>query len=357
MNWESVSKNEMRELITRHIYAEAIATFYGVKSDRPIRHRIKALNLWPFYEEVKSKDRLRKKHQRLIDLWNETKSLAHVRKTFGDYSDASFYDSIKRLAESGLIEFQGKCETCQKSFSEIDTSVRFCSIRCSRSFATLNLTDEQKKARSKGFLDSEIRKRNSENNRGKWTSERKAAHSVRMTSVMNRPEVKQKLSKAFTGRKLGSDFSEKAREAQLKLLAEGKHRGWKNPGLRKESYAEAFWRKVLEDAGVNFRQDRKLTKKDGLGDETKATYYLLDFEIILNEIKIDLEIDGKQHFERTITDDIRDRAVSSAGYLVKRIPWINPTTKIKSKMVKNQILDLENFIFEASGLKIKLSRD
>lgn len=69
--------------------------------------------------------------------------------------------------------------------------------------------------------------------------------------------------------------------------------------------------------------------------------YFLDFLIILeNGLKIDLEIDGKQHTydDRIWHDKIRDFRNRQSGYLIYRIPWNNP--KIKKNGIKYGTLKL-----------------
>jgi predicted signal transduction protein with EAL and GGDEF domain len=73
----------------------------------------------------------------------------------------------------------------------------------------------------------------------------------------------------------------------------------------------------------------------------------LDFYIEINNKKIDLEIDGKQHNypDRKESDKQRDKILKNAGYIVYRIKWneINSEDgKIKMKSKIDKFLDFIN---------------
>lgn len=108
-------------------------------------------------------------------------------------------------------------------------------------------------------------------------------------------------------------------EAQKKLVAENKHVGWTS--RKKRSYPELFWEKILVNNGIKFDFEHIVHKKDlGLND---ASNYFLDFLI---DGFIDLEIDGKQHQyeDRKASDKKRDALLKQHGFVIYRIPWINP---------------------------------
>lgn len=60
-----------------------------------------------------------------------------------------------------------------------------------------------------------------------------------------------------------------------------------------------------------------------------------------NGIKIDLEIDGKQHLyeERQKHDFERDKFLSEQGYVVYRIPWNEINSEKGKETMKNKIND------------------
>ena len=119
--------------------------------------------------------------------------------------------------------------------------------------------------------------------------------------------------------------------AQKKLIDEGRHKGWQSRSVR--SYAENFWETVLKNNNISFIQEL-VVKKSDLGIENDSSNYFLDF--YLTEKHVDLEIDGKQHeySDRKEHDKIRDQILTENGYIVYRIPYINPVYKDE---VKQQI--------------------
>ena len=71
--------------------------------------------------------------------------------------------------------------------------------------------------------------------------------------------------------------------------------------------------KVLTNNNINFIHEFSIKKPDNIH------CYFLDFYIEVNSIKIDLEIDGKQHEERQCLDEARDEYLTSQGICVYRI--------------------------------------
>jgi len=120
-------------------------------------------------------------------------------------------------------------------------------------------------------------------------------------------------------------------EVQKRLIDEGKHIGWKTRKIR--SYAELFWERVLTNNKLQYEPEYTLKKTD-IGIDEQGCYFL-DFLI---DGYIDLEIDGKQHQyeERKEHDTLRDKRLTANGFVIYRIPWINP---VKSEKVKKQIDD------------------
>ena len=110
------------------------------------------------------------------------------------------------------------------------------------------------------------------------------------------------------------------KEAQEKLIKEGRHKGWQSRNI--ESYAESFWKNVLDNNNIEYKREYMIKKKD-LGIDSQYSYFL-DF---LLPNKIDLEIDGKQHNFRKEHDKLRDTILEQNGYIVYRINWINPKRK------------------------------
>jgi len=109
------------------------------------------------------------------------------------------------------------------------------------------------------------------------------------------------------------------------------------------SYAEKYFKKLLEDNNINFIYNYKILQSN-LGIENGTAYYL-DFYITKNNIKIDLEIDGKQHewSERIIHDNIRNQLLTENGYIVYRIKWKGIRSKKNSELMIEESDKFINF--------------
>ena len=78
--------------------------------------------------------------------------------------------------------------------------------------------------------------------------------------------------------------------------------------------------------------------------------YFLDFYIVVNGEKIDLEIDGKQHLreEHIEHDEIRDEYIKSKGLYVYRILWNEINSDAGKLLMKEKI---DNFLIYYNELK------
>ena len=161
-------------------------------------------------------------------------------------------------------------------------------------------------------------------------------------------ESKIKVSESLRGYKLS--------EKQIQELLKPKihkpkyvYKGPQLPELQKEklepgffprdrlSYAEKFWKIVLDNNHITYQHDFVVHKpKGGQG------VYRLDFLID----DIDVEIDGEQHLKKHVKEkDIkRDTYLKSLGYIIYRIKWVNPYNDKNKQIVNQQIEDLFNFI-------------
>lgn len=112
----------------------------------------------------------------------------------------------------------------------------------------------------------------------------------------------------------------------------GRHQGWKTRNI--SSYPENFWVKVLESNFINYIREYHVDNK-----------YFLDFLIEKNDIKIDLEIDGKQHLyeDRKQHDIERDKYLTENNYVVYRIPWNEINSEEGKLLMKNKINDFLTF--------------
>ena len=120
----------------------------------------------------------------------------------------------------------------------------------------------------------------------------------------------------------------KIKEKVKERIANGTFNGWNSRNIT--SYPEQFWERVLKNHNIKYVREDFSTKK-----------YFIDFLIVKNNKKIDLEIDGKQHSyeDRIIHDKERDEFLAKNGYIVYRVPWNeikseNGKLKMKEKIKK-----------------------
>lgn len=109
----------------------------------------------------------------------------------------------------------------------------------------------------------------------------------------------------------------------------GEWKGWQSRNII--SYPEQFWINVLKNNNIAFQKEYHFNK------------YFLDFYIEKGSVKIDLEIDGKQHLteERSLKDKERDLFLTENGFLVYRIPWNEINSDEGSSKMK---LKIEEFL-------------
>ena len=130
-------------------------------------------------------------------------------------------------------------------------------------------------------------------------------------------------------------LSKVQRDNQLKLIAEGRHKGWQS--RNKLSYPEKFFKKVLELNGFKGKFEiNKMIKKRDLGLDCNSSYFL---DFYFEDIKFDLEIDGSQHelIERKESDKRRDIALINNGIDVYRIKWKSINTEKGKTYMKEEI--------------------
>ena len=215
-----------------------------------------------------------------------------------------------------------KCRNCNEKdavkYSQYSNG-EFCSKECARGFSTKakrkEINEKVSKTLTKPLSETEcpVCKKKFEHLRYR----KRVCCSGKCSSINSgsREDVKQKL-----------------RDAQIKLVEQGKHKGWASRNIL--SYPEKFFRKVLSNndlldkCKINFSVNKRL-----LGIEENGNYFL---DFYFPEKGIDLEIDGSQHEmieERKISDKKRDKFLRKNDYIVYRIKWneIN-SDKGKKKM-------------------------
>lgn len=121
-------------------------------------------------------------------------------------------------------------------------------------------------------------------------------------------------------------LKENGKETYAKLVSEGNTHTWTSRNIT--SYPERFWEQVLDNNHIQYKREDFSTKK-----------YFLDFLIEKNDVKIDLEIDGKQHNYpiRKENDALRDAFLSERGFVVYRIKWNTINTEKGKALMKEKI--------------------
>lgn len=134
--------------------------------------------------------------------------------------------------------------------------------------------------------------------------------------------------------------SEKAKALRKKEIENGTFQGWKTRNIT--SYAEKFWKQVLDNNNIPYIREKLFE----YGNSGKGERYFLDFYIEINNRKIDLEIDGKQHKyeERKEKDIIRDQYIKESGIEVYRIDWNEINSEQGSLKMKEKIDKFLDFI-------------
>lgn len=116
----------------------------------------------------------------------------------------------------------------------------------------------------------------------------------------------------FKGKKHSEETKNKIRESRIKFLEENPDKvPYKlNHYSKGRSYAEEYWKNVLEANDIEFVEQYPIN------------LYSLDFAILSK--KIDLEIDGDQHYldPRIVeSDKKRDYFLSEMGWKIIRVKW------------------------------------
>jgi very-short-patch-repair endonuclease len=127
-----------------------------------------------------------------------------------------------------------------------------------------------------------------------------------------RPKFQPNSQFTFKGREHSTETRDKMRSSRIKFLEENPDKvPYKlNHYSKGRSYPEQYWMNILYKHDISFVEQYQI----GL--------YSLDFAII--DKKIDLEIDGEQHYldQRIVESDIRRTALLNAlGWNVIRIRW------------------------------------
>ena len=217
------------------------------------------------------------------------------------------------------------CENCKKEFFEDwrkykEGLCKFCSRTCSNSRSHSKETKE-KIGKSVSISSYE---------RGRTKTKKICLDCNKEISHDNKSGY---CSKCIKGRSLSKETKEKLSEAAKKNVREGKHQGWKTRNI--SSYPEIFFKKVMENNGLKYKFNHPVSKKS-LGVDNCSSYFL---DFYFEELKLYLEIDGKQHNykDRAESDEERDKLLKKNGYIVYRIKWKSINSEEGKAYIKSEI--------------------
>lgn len=252
---------------------------------------------------------------------------------------------LNNLDPKQIIEDNNKCNKCLHCGKELTGKERFrkkfCNSSCAASYNNKNRNHSEDTKRK---IQISVLKWNRENISTKINKKHKVDKIDKFKKCIVcgsefKPSLTKKglISKSNTCSKECHHIlvSSNSKQIVSKLISEGRHQGWKSRNII--SYPENFWIKVLKNNNIKFKHNFPFGK------------YFLDFYIEIEERKIDLEIDGKQHQyeDRKQSDLKRDDYVKSQKLEVYRIPWnsINTTAgKLEMKEKINKFLKFINKI-------------
>lgn len=242
------------------------------------------------------------------------------------------------------------CDNCGALHNGTYGSGRFCSEKCSRSFSTKRDNKKELKEAHCVSCNSRIyiNKRATEKTCMCETCKQKTPGSYKLQRTDDSYKricvicgkvftVKHDNTKYISKRKTCSQecrhklFVNIGKNTYKKVKESGNFVGWKTRNII--SYAETFWINVLNNNGINYVREKYVLK------------YFLDFYIEKHGLKIDLEIDGKQHKykDRLKHDNIRDGILKSNGFIVYRIDWNEIVTDTGKMLMKTKIDKFLNF--------------
>lgn len=199
------------------------------------------------------------------------------------------------------------CENCQTEHNSQYKNVRFCSLKCAKSFSTKAKRNQINKKVSLALTRENYVNlicqfcKNSfcvpYNKRTQISCSRSCANKLKW----NNEEFKKNISKIQSN------------------IAKNRHKnnedfGWKTRKKLQPSYPESLAIKTLDSLNIKYEREMKFKK------------FFIDFAI--HEKKIIIEIDGQQHKlkERKEIDNRKDLLLKKEGWNVFRIKW--PTDNI-----------------------------
>lgn len=131
-----------------------------------------------------------------------------------------------------------------------------------------------------------------------------------------------KCSHSFSAKSNNSQRIENIKIASDICIKEGRHNNFSGNGKIVESY----WKEELDKHGLKVEQNYPISCED---IKNNNHFYYMDF---LVEDSINLEIDGHIFHKDEEKDKRRDDYLKEKGYLVYRVPYINPKRRYEDFM-------------------------
>lgn len=242
--------------------------------------------------------------------------------------DFSHFDSFYKLRLKRIYPIiEKECSVCKNKFKTEKGSPKekiYCSKRCANK---LNLG--KRRSKETNLKVSLVLRKN------KPIYEKTCEFCKNIFTTKIEKKVFCNRNCQLKGLWLRPDYRNKVISKIHENVKSGKHQGWKTRNIL--NYPEKFFKKVLE---LNGFKNKFITnypvKKSDLGLKDNACYFL---DFYFPEIKLDLEIDGKQHrlLERKESDRNRDLALDKSGYKVYRIEWKSLNKPEGKDFIKKEI--------------------
>lgn len=218
------------------------------------------------------------------------------------------------------LEEKHVCETCGIIMTSLFGSGRYCSRKCANSRKHSEIT----KLKIKTTLLS------------KHGGQKKNTCVICNSNISVRNKNNICINCLRTtkyGKNLLHDFAIKANETKSK---NGYTPKWLDNYTVPKS--ERFWTKILNMFHISYEREVPVKHIN--------TNYMLDFYIEINDIKIDLEIDGSYHNQKNmIVHDLeRDNFLKSQGFIIYRIPWKSSKSKTWKRELKQYVYDFVNYL-------------
>lgn len=259
---------------------------------------------------------------------------------------------IQELKEKRIKEYYDNpivCKNCEKPIPYNKKSwATFCDNSCAAIYNNKNrdysyLTEEYKQKVREKTLNI-IKKKKGENYQFVHTKYDFDKNCYVCNKPLTPEQIRRKNNRKTFNKKsycsnkcrascVSEETKDKIRQKRLESIKNGTHKGWTSRNII--SYPEKFFIEVLKNNNLNYKQNFVINKRDlGLND---ISNYFLDF--YFEDIKIDLEIDGKQHNynDRKEKDVLRDELLNNIGIKVYRIKWKNPINEKNKIYLKNEI--------------------